>query len=395
MTQAVLLAELSFAALTALAVLFSSLSTPILSSLYTLASTRSAAGRGPARLRQDPGRRPRRDADGAVLRLAQSRRCSTRASRWPTPSRCRSLQIGSRRGLRGVLRRRGAGARGGGLRSPGVQVSAPAARLAAVGARASSSWLRRRRPPGAGCQAGAVLPRGRALEELAYYPSGQWLVPARWASAPRLPISPGCAPCSTTASIATATTRSRFWPTCSTSSPARRRHRNAYVFGGTSLAQEGRQFEAGMALLEKGRRQQSREPGSIPSRSAFLHFVEQRDCATATLWFREAARKPGAPDYVRASPPTRLGPAPANQAQALELWQRVAEETDEPVAAREGGVRGEAPGARPDLAPAVSAGPAVWLSILFPGSADRASGFSGRVEAAGAGPRPALRRRPR
>jgi tetratricopeptide (TPR) repeat protein len=106
-------------------------------------------------------------------------------------------------------------------------------------------------------------------------------------------------------------------------------HRNSYVFGGTSLAQEGKQFERGIALLEKGR---AHDPDEwvYPFEIGFLYFVQKRDYATAIAWFREASRKPNAPEYVSrfaAYTAQRAGARPL----AIELWQRVAEESGNAV----------------------------------------------------------------
>jgi hypothetical protein len=179
-------------------------------------------------------------------------------------------------------------------------------------------------------QAPRVLTPGRALEELAYYPSGRWLVAASLGE---------------TATLADLTwlravqyygehrqTDNRFgllYHVFDIVTDLDPRHRNSYVFGGTSLAQEGRQFERGVALLKKGR---AADPQAwvYPFEIGFLHFIEKRDHATASLWFREAARKPGCPCYVERFAAFSAGRA-GYRAAALELWQRVAEETENPV----------------------------------------------------------------
>jgi tetratricopeptide (TPR) repeat protein len=174
------------------------------------------------------------------------------------------------------------------------------------------------------------LPRGHALEELAYYPSGRWLVPASLGER---------------ALLADLTwlravqyygehrlTDNKFsllyhvFDIVTTLDPG---HRNSYVFGGTSLAQEGRQFAHGIALLEKGRAHDPTE-WVYPFEIGFLYFVQKRDYAAATAWFRESARKPNAPEYVTRFAAFTAGRAGARPL-AMELWQRVAEETDNPV----------------------------------------------------------------
>ena len=182
----------------------------------------------------------------------------------------------------------------------------------------SAAWLAR--------AASGVVPRGRALEELAYYPSGQWLEPLALGEK---------------ATLADLTwlraiqyygehkkTDGRFdllghvFDIVTDFDPG---HRNAYVFGGTSLAQEGHQFDRGIALLTKGR---AASPDSwvYPFEIGFLVFVERRDVDTASMWFREAVRKRDCPDYVNRFAAYTSGKAGYVE-QAVALWQRVAEET--------------------------------------------------------------------
>jgi len=172
----------------------------------------------------------------------------------------------------------------------------------------------------------AVVPRGRALEELAYYPSGEWIGP----------LSLG-----ERASFADLTwlraiqyygehrtTDNRFvemahvFDIITQLDP---RHRNAYVFGGTSLAQEGAQFDAGVALLERGR---AADPNTwvYPFEIGFLYYVQRKDAAQAALWFEEALRKQDCPDYVRRFAAYTSGKAGYAE-QAVVLWESVAEET--------------------------------------------------------------------
>ncbi len=178
--------------------------------------------------------------------------------------------------------------------------------------------------------AGRVLPAGRALEELAYYPSGRWLGPAS--------LGEGA----TLADLAwlravqyygehreTDNRYALMYHVFDIVTSLDPRHRNAYVFGGTSLAQEGRQFAHGIALLEKAR---AADPGAwvYPFEIGFLYFVERRDHETASLWFREAARKPECPPYVSRFAAYSAGRA-GHRATAIELWQRVAESSENRV----------------------------------------------------------------
>lgn len=106
-------------------------------------------------------------------------------------------------------------------------------------------------------------------------------------------------------------------------------HRNAYIFGGTSLAQEGKQFERGAELLEKGR---ANDPDEwiYPFELGFLYYVQEGDYFRSALWFQEAIRKPNCPDFVRrfaAYSSQRAG----SREGALRLWQVVAETTTNPA----------------------------------------------------------------
>ena len=197
-----------------------------------------------------------------------------------------------------------------------------------------------------------VVPRGRALEELAYYPSGRWLQP--FALGER-------------ATLADLTwLRAVQYYGEHRGSDGRfallahvldivtsldGRHRNAYVFGGTALAQEGQQFEAGVALLEKGR---ARNPDTwvYPFEIGFLTFVEKRDSEAASQWFREAVRKPDCPDYVRHFAAYTSGKA-GYVVQAVALWQRVAEETPNRVLREKAVAEARRLSRGSDLAPAV------------------------------------------
>jgi tetratricopeptide (TPR) repeat protein len=179
-------------------------------------------------------------------------------------------------------------------------------------------------------QSARVLRPGRALEELAYYPSGRWLAPASLGER---------------AAMADLTwlravqyygehrrTDNRFsllYHVFDIVTDLDPRHRNAYVFGGTSLAQEGRQFARGLSLLDKGRRA---DPGAwvYPFEIGFLHFVQRRDYEQASLWFREAARKRECPPYVARFAAYTAGRA-GHRGAAMELWQRVAEGSDNRV----------------------------------------------------------------
>ena len=175
-------------------------------------------------------------------------------------------------------------------------------------------------------RAGSVLPRGRALEELSYYPSGQWVGAlalgerATWSDLTWLRAIQYYGEHRSTDNQFVR--MAHVFDIITSLDP---RHQNAYVFGGTSLAQEGKQFEAGIALLERGR---AADPTTwvYPFEIGFLYFVERRDDAEASYWFDEAVRKKDCPDYVRHFAAYTNGKAGYTE-QAVLLWESVAEGT--------------------------------------------------------------------
>lgn len=177
-----------------------------------------------------------------------------------------------------------------------------------------------------GMAAARTVPGGRALEELAYYPSGQWIGPmslgerATFADLTWLRAIQYYGEHRITDNRYTL--MAHVFDIVTALDP---RHRNAYVFGGTSLAQEGGQFENGIALLERGR---DADPHTwiYPFEIGFLYFVQRRDDETAAQWFAEAARKPDCPEYVHRFAAYTSGKAGYTE-QAVMLWERVAEET--------------------------------------------------------------------
>jgi hypothetical protein len=102
--------------------------------------------------------------------------------------------------------------------------------------------------------------------------------------------------------------------------------RSAYVFGGTSLCQEGRQFDKGVALLEKGVRNNPRA-WIYPFELGFVHYVGKKNLTRATFEFAQAARQPEAPDYCQRFA-AWSGQRAGHEAVSFELWRQVAETTD-------------------------------------------------------------------
>jgi tetratricopeptide (TPR) repeat protein len=94
-----------------------------------------------------------------------------------------------------------------------------------------------------------------------------------------------------------------------------------YVFGGFTLAQELKQPERGLALLERGL-QANPDSWSLAFEVGFLNYVSLHDYAAAARYFTRASRMPGSPDYVArfaAWSNQRAG----NRAMAILLWRRV------------------------------------------------------------------------
>ena len=94
-----------------------------------------------------------------------------------------------------------------------------------------------------------------------------------------------------------------------------------YIFGGFTLAQELKQPERGLALLERGMRANP-ENWRLAFEVGFLHYVCTHDYTAAGHYFTLASRMPDAPDYVArfaAWSNQRAG----NTATAILLWKRV------------------------------------------------------------------------
>jgi len=104
---------------------------------------------------------------------------------------------------------------------------------------------------------------------------------------------------------------------------------NAYVFGGTSLCQEGHQFDAGVRLLEKG---SLNNPTAwiYPFELGFVHYLGKRNLTRATFEFAQAARQPQAPDYCQRFA-AWSGQRAGYESVAVELWRQVAESTDNAI----------------------------------------------------------------
>ena len=176
----------------------------------------------------------------------------------------------------------------------------------------------------------AKLPRPQPLAELSYYPSGTWLVPA--ALGERAAWSDLLWLRAVQYYGLHRETDNQFlkmahvFDIVTTLDPA---FRSAYVFGGTSLCQEGRQFEAGVKLLEKGQKHNPTE-WIYPFELGFVHYLGKRNLTRATFDFAQAARQPNAPDYCQRFA-AWSGQKAGYEAVSVELWRQVAETTDNAI----------------------------------------------------------------
>jgi hypothetical protein len=174
------------------------------------------------------------------------------------------------------------------------------------------------------------LPRPEPLAELSYYPSGTWLTQAAmgdattWADLMWLRAVQYYGLHRETDN--TFVQMGHVFDIITTLDP---RFQNAYVFGGTSLCQEGKQFKAGVALLEKGQRNNP-TAWIYPFELGFVHYLGKRDLTRATFDFAQAARQPNSPDYCQRFA-AWSGQRAGYEAVSVELWRQVAETTDNAI----------------------------------------------------------------
>ena len=176
----------------------------------------------------------------------------------------------------------------------------------------------------------AKLPRPEPLAELSYYPSGTWLVPAAlgeraaWSDLLWLRAVQYYGLHRETDN--TFLRMAHVFDIVTTLDPG---FQSAYVFGGTSLCQEARQFDAGVRLLEKG---QSNNPTEwiYPFELGFVHYLGRRNLTRATFDFAQAARQPNSPEYCQRFA-AWSGERAGYEAVSVELWRQVAETTDNAI----------------------------------------------------------------
>jgi len=94
-----------------------------------------------------------------------------------------------------------------------------------------------------------------------------------------------------------------------------------YIFGAFVLAQEMKQPERGLLLLERGRIANP-DDWALAFEAGFLQYVCRHDFAAATRYFTWASRMPGHPEYVERFAAFASQKA-GNRGMAILLWKRV------------------------------------------------------------------------
>lgn len=101
-----------------------------------------------------------------------------------------------------------------------------------------------------------------------------------------------------------------------------------YLFGALVLADDTKQLDDAVALLERGMAEHP-DNWELPFEAGFLTFVHARDHARAAEYFRRAIAAPGAPLYVRKFAAYSFSKAGSREA-SLALWHEILREADEP-----------------------------------------------------------------
>ena len=94
-----------------------------------------------------------------------------------------------------------------------------------------------------------------------------------------------------------------------------------YIFGAFVLAQEMKQPERGLQLLERGRLANP-DSWNLAFEAGFLQYVCRHDFAAAARYFTWASRMPGRPEYVERFAAFASEKA-GNRGMAILLWKRV------------------------------------------------------------------------
>ena len=173
------------------------------------------------------------------------------------------------------------------------------------------------------------VPRVSPLEELAYYPSGQFVRPATLGHADAAADLAWLRAIQYYGSHRKSDNRFdhlyHVFDILTTLSP---RFESAYVFGAFALAQEGRSFAQAEALMRKGIENNPRS-GRLAFELGFLYYVKPngRDLARAAEAFDVASRLPGQPEVARRFAAFCHQNA-GSLAVAYALWQQVRESSE-------------------------------------------------------------------
>lgn len=100
----------------------------------------------------------------------------------------------------------------------------------------------------------------------------------------------------------------------------------AYRLGGLFLTYFAREVDQAIALYEKGI-QKNPNRWELPHDLARLYYLDLRDYRQALKWFEWADRLPGRPNYIHRFV-IRLYADTGHEELALELWQKLYEQTD-------------------------------------------------------------------
>jgi len=174
------------------------------------------------------------------------------------------------------------------------------------------------------------LRQAEPLEELAYYPSGAWLTQAAvgdriaWSDLMWLRAVQYYGLHREVDNVFIK--MDHVFDIVTTLDP---QFQSAYVFGGTSLCQEGHQFQAGVRMLEKGARNNP-TAWIYPFELGFVHYLGKRNLTRATFEFAQAARLPNSPDYCQRFA-AWSGQRAGYEVVAVELWREVAATTDNAI----------------------------------------------------------------
>lgn len=103
----------------------------------------------------------------------------------------------------------------------------------------------------------------------------------------------------------------------------------AYMFGGMVLVEEGRDKKAGLALLRRGIAWNP-ERWELAFETGFAYYLAARDDAQAARFFTDAARLPGAPEYVVRFA-AYAGGRGGDPKKAIVLWEQLSKESRSPT----------------------------------------------------------------